>query len=60
MTLFVILILRFQSDFDFFDLLNTASERLLKKATELAYKQVREWGMSKAVGNLSFGVSLTI
>ncbi|VDO03719.1 unnamed protein product [Rodentolepis nana] len=32
-----------------------ASERLLKKATELAYKEVREWGMSTVVGNLSFG-----
>ncbi|VDL62585.1 unnamed protein product [Hymenolepis diminuta] len=34
---------------------STASERLLKKATELAYKEVREWGMSMVVGNLSFG-----
>ncbi|KAM3180092.1 hypothetical protein ACTXT7_016976, partial [Hymenolepis weldensis] len=34
---------------------STASERLLKKATELAYKEVREWGMSTVVGNLSFG-----
>nr|CDS31080.2 paraplegin [Hymenolepis microstoma] len=32
-----------------------ASQRLLKKATELAYKEVREWGMSTVVGNLSFG-----
>ncbi|VDM32001.1 unnamed protein product [Hydatigera taeniaeformis] len=32
-----------------------ASEQYLKKATDLAYKEVRDWGMSKAVGNLSFG-----
>ncbi|VDK40214.1 unnamed protein product [Taenia asiatica] len=32
-----------------------ASEQYLKRATELAYKEVRDWGMSKAVGNLSFG-----
>ncbi|KAH9278656.1 Paraplegin [Echinococcus granulosus] len=32
-----------------------ASQQYLKKATDLAYKEVRDWGMSKAVGNLSFG-----
>ncbi|KAL5967654.1 Paraplegin [Taenia solium] len=32
-----------------------ASEQYLKRATDLAYKEVRDWGMSKAVGNLSFG-----
>nr|VZI33224.1 unnamed protein product [Spirometra erinaceieuropaei] len=37
-----------------FNTISDASQRYLEKATNLAYKEVREWGMSEAVGNISF------
>ncbi|KAF5401970.1 ATP-dependent metallopeptidase HflB [Paragonimus heterotremus] len=37
-----------------FNAISDASQRYLRKANELAFKQVREWGMSTAVGHLSF------
>lgn len=37
-----------------FNAVSDASQRYLRQASCLALKQVREWGMSKSLGNLSF------
>ncbi|KAL3316590.1 Paraplegin [Cichlidogyrus casuarinus] len=37
-----------------FNHVSDASAQYLKRATDLAYKQVKNWGMSQKVGNLSF------
>ncbi|CAL8096857.1 unnamed protein product [Calicophoron daubneyi] len=37
-----------------FNAVSDASQRYLKMASDLALKEVREWGMSKTIGNLSF------
>ncbi|VDL95032.1 unnamed protein product [Schistocephalus solidus] len=42
-----------------FNVISDASQRYLEKATRLAYKEVREWGMSEAVGNISFSEQST-
>ncbi|THD28203.1 Paraplegin [Fasciola hepatica] len=37
-----------------FNAVSDASQRYLHAASDLAMKQVREWGLSKVIGNLSF------